>query len=880
MSSSSALERTYLSDYRAPDYRIPRIDLQFDLDPALTKVRSRMWLERQTPDATPLTLHGEQLELLTVFINGKPLCDTQLTIEGPLLVIDGLPEHCELCIENTIRPVANKALSGLYLSQGGFFTQCEAEGFRRICYFIDRPDIMSIFTVELRADSKRFPTLLSNGNCIAQSTLADGRHSAKWHDPFPKPSYLFALVAADLSFIQDTFTTISGRTVDLRLYARNDDLSQCHHALDSLKQAMRWDEEQYGREYDLDLYMVVAVSDFNMGAMENKGLNIFNTKYVLASPETATARDYQNVAGVIAHEYFHNWSGNRVTCRDWFQLSLKEGFTVFRDQQFSADSGSSAVKRIQDVNLLRTHQFREDSGPMAHPVRPSSYVEINNFYTLTVYIKGAEVVRMLHTILGAERFRKGCDLYFERHDGEAVTTDDFLRAMQDAAGVDLSQFARWYDQVGTPRISIRGHFDTAKHTYTLELEQRTPALGQTSPVQPLHIPINTALLTHDGQPMKTRRKGFDERAHEHLLEMTESCQAFEFCDVSSKPIVSLLRGFSAPVILDQSVPPGTLGALMSHDDDPYCRWDAAQQLARRAILRVLEDLTKQRQPNVDELFVQAFARVLDHASEDRALQAQVLTLPDEEYLSQDMVLIDPVLLHQAREFVRHALAQQLRDRFLTHYKSMPATAPYERGPDAVGYRALRNICLAYLINLESDDMDELALKQLSTATNMTDGLAALNAVAGSDMQERQSALHCFYQRWKDYPLIVDKWLRAQAMTTRPDALDAVIALIGHDAYDPHNPNKVNALVGGFCFSNPFNFHRADGAGYRFLTDQVTSLDNSNPQLAARLVSALNHWQRYEPLRQQLMKEALERVRKTPQLSRDVAEIVDRALAST
>ena len=880
MSSSSAHERTYLSDYRPPDYRIPRIDLQFDLDPALTKVRSRMWLERQTPDATPLTLHGEQLELLTVFINGKLLCDTQLTIEGPLLGIDGLPERCELCIENTIRPVANKALSGLYLSQGGFFTQCEAEGFRRICYFIDRPDIMSIFTVELRADSKRFPTLLSNGNCIAHSTLADGRHSAKWHDPFPKPSYLFALVAADLSFIQDTFTTISGRTVDLRLYARNDDLSQCHHALDSLKQAMRWDEEQYGREYDLDLYMVVAVSDFNMGAMENKGLNIFNTKYVLASPETATDRDYQNVAGVIAHEYFHNWSGNRVTCRDWFQLSLKEGFTVFRDQQFSADSGSSAVKRIQDVNLLRTHQFREDSGPMAHPVRPSSYVEINNFYTLTVYIKGAEVVRMLHTILGAERFRKGCDLYFERHDGEAVTTDDFLRAMQDAAGVDLSQFARWYDQVGTPRISIRGHFDTAKHTYTLELEQRTPALGQTSPVQPLHIPINTALLTHDGQPMKTRRKGFDERAHEHLLEMTESCQAFEFCDVSSKPIVSLLRGFSAPVILDQSVPPGTLGALMSHDDDPYCRWDAAQQLARRAILRVLEDLTKQCQPNVDELFVQAFARVLDHASEDRALQAQVLTLPDEEYLSQDMVLIDPVLLHQAREFVRHALAQQLRDRFLTHYKSMPATAPYERGPDAVGCRALRNICLAYLISLESDDMDELALKQLSTATNMTDGLAALNAVAGSDMQERQSALHCFYQRWKDYPLIVDKWLRAQAMTTRPDALDAVIALIGHDAYDPHNPNKVNALVGGFCFSNPFNFHRADGAGYRFLTDQVTSLDNSNPQLAARLVSALNHWQRYEPLRQQLMKEALERVRKTPQLSRDVAEIVDRALAST
>lgn len=875
-----APDRTYLRDYRPPTYRIPQVDLQFDLQADETHVCSRLSIERVTLDQVPLQLDGEALTLTALYVDEAPLADKYIEMHDRGLLIKGLPDRCKLRIENRIHPTQNTALSGLYLSQNSLFTQCEAEGFRRITYFIDRPDILSIYTVEMSADKKSYPVLLSNGNLVAQENRGGGRHWTKWHDPFPKPSYLFAIVAGDLEYLQDKFKTRSGRDVDLRLYARQGDIAQCQHALESLKQAMHWDEVQYGREYDLDLYMVVAVSDFNMGAMENKGLNIFNTKYVLAQPETATDRDYHNIAGVIGHEYFHNWSGNRVTCRDWFQLSLKEGFTVFRDQQFSADIGSAAVKRIEDAALVRTHQFREDSGPMAHPVRPLSYAEINNFYTLTVYIKGAEVVRMLHTLMGAAGFRLGCDLYFDRHDGEAVTTDDFLTAMTDATATDLTQFSRWYDQVGTPRVTATGRYNAQDKTYTLTLSQVSTKLpGHPSP-QPLHIPVQTALLHDDGKPMLARLASDRGTTHQHLLELTETKQDFVFSEVTSEPIPSLLRGFSAPVILDYPLDASALSLLMCHDSDPYCRWDAGQRLARLEILGTLNVLATSGEPMVSESFLRAFSQVLDLESEDLAFQALTLTLPEEAYLAEDFAVIDPVLLHRARAATEHALAQHLEKQLTTKYHSLTTTAPYDRDSHSAGNRALRNVCLTYLMKLESDNVFALATRQFSTADNMTDVLAALSTLASSHAPRREKILSDFFQKWQSYPLVVDKWLRVQATSTRSDTLEKVRELTGHVAYDSGNPNKIYALIGGFGFSNPVNFHQIDGAGYHFLADQVIRLDRSNPQLAARLVGALSHWRRYEPIRQQLMREQLQRVLSAPQVSRDVAEIGTRTLATS
>jgi len=881
--SSEKPQAVHRKDYCPPDYWIERADLSFDLGEDETRVRARLKIRRReelSGDIPPLVLDGEQLECLGVWLDGEalPAQGYQAGEEG--LRIEAPPAHFELETWVRIKPQENTALSGLYRSSGNFCTQCEAMGFRRITYFLDRPDVMAVFTTTITADKSTCPVMLSNGNRTLEEDLGDGRHRVRWEDPFPKPSYLFALVAGDLRAHRGSFATRSGRDVALEIWVEPQNLAKCEHALGSLQRAMAWDEEVFGLEYDLDIYMIVAVNDFNMGAMENKGLNVFNSKYVLARPETATDADYEGVERVIGHEYFHNWTGNRVTCRDWFQLTLKEGLTVFRDQQFGADMSSDAVTRIEDVKVLRSAQFAEDAGPMAHPIRPESYISMDNFYTSTVYNKGAEVIRMYHTLLGAEGFRRGMDLYFERHDGDAVTCDDFRDAMATAGGRDLEQFGRWYSQAGTPLVEARADFDADSGRYSLTLEQSYPegAGGDEDRREPLHIPIAVGLLDADGKdlPLAVDGEAIAAKDGTRILELTEARQTFDFGGFREAPTPSLLRGFSAPVRFQMERPREELAFLMGRDSDAFSRWDAGHQLARDLLLELAE--AQGGQLALDPVYSEAFGRVLTDADLDGSLKALALTLPDEKVLGQEMDVIDPDALHAARQFMRGALAEAHREALVETYRQGAARGPYSNDKESIHARRLKNCALAYWMTLGTGDALAAATAQFEQADNMTDAEAALGVLVDTVSSERDEALATFYDRHAEDPLLVDKWFTLQALSRRPDTFEQVQGLAQHPAFSPKNPNRLRALLGAFCSGNPFHFNRADGAGYRFLADWVIELDPINPQIAARMVSLFNAWRRFDSGRQNLMHAELQRIEAKQGLSKDVFEIVTRSLA--
>jgi aminopeptidase N len=848
-------------------------------------VRSRLALRRNPASAdaaAPLVLDGEDLELESVTLDGTRLEEAAYTLADEHLTLPHVPQVFVLETVCRIRPQENTKLSGFYVSKDGCFTQCEAEGFRRITFFIDRPDVMARYTTTLHADKARYPVLLANGNLIdsGDKPAAAGtpRHWAKWVDPFPKPSYLFAMVAAKLDVLEDTFVTRSEKTARLAIYVEPGKLDQARFAMESLKRAMKWDEDVFGLELDLDQYMIVAVGDFNMGAMENKGLNIFNTKYVLARPDTATDIDYQNIDRVVAHEYFHNWTGNRVTCRDWFQLSLKEGLTVFRDQEFGADVYSRPVQRIREVRDLRARQFPEDAGPMAHPVRPQSYMEISNFYTATVYQKGAEVVRMIHTLIGPGNFRRGMDLYFQRHDGHAVTTDDFVHAMQDASGIDLTQFKRWYDQAGTPALDASDAYDETGKRYTLTVRQScAPTPGQPEKV-PFHIPLAVGLVGPDGNDIPLALEGEDTaKAATRVLSVTQPEQRFTFVRVAERPVPSLARNFSAPVNLKYDYDVPHLAHLMAHDADPFNRWDAGQRLATALMLKSIEDVRMGRPVAPPEAFIDAFGRVLANGHKDPAFAAEALTLPSEGFLAEQMDTADPDAIHAVRTRFVQTIGEVLSHELFTAYRAHAVAGPYS--PDAVsaGKRALRNLCLAYLMEAGTRDACELVSQQFDTADNMTDSIAALAVLADFDCGERRRALDAFYDRWKDEPLVIDKWLRVQAASRLPSALADVKRLTTHPAFSLRNPNKVYALMGGFAMGNHVRFHAADGSGYDFVAEHVIELDRLNPQVAARIARAFDRWKKLDARRQSHARSALERVSRTQGLSKDVAEIVTKAL---
>jgi aminopeptidase N len=874
-------QTVYLKDYTPPDYWVDTVDLHFELGETETRVRATLGMRRRegVPPETPLVLDGEALELLSLALDGQPLEAPAYRVDGQSLTIDTVPDAFTLDIETRIFPQDNTRLEGLYRSSGNFCTQCEAQGFRRITYFPDRPDVMARYTTTIVADAEACPVLLSNGNPVESGTLEGGRHFAVWQDPYPKPSYLFALVAGRLDCREATHRTPSGREVTLRVYVEPHNLDKCDHALVSLKKAMEWDEQRFGLEYDLDIYMIVAVDDFNMGAMENKGLNVFNSKYVLARPDTATDADYIAIEAVIAHEYFHNWTGNRVTCRDWFQLSLKEGLTVFRDQEFTADMHSRAVKRIDDVRMLRTHQFAEDASPMAHPVRPDSYIEINNFYTVTVYEKGAEVVRLYQTLLGQAGFRRGMDLYFQRHDGQAVTTDDFRAAMADANAYDLDQFQRWYEQAGTPVVKASGTWRPNERVYELTLEQSCPATPGQPDKAPFLIPVGIGLLDAEGRDLPLTLEGETEPgAQSCVLHLTEARQTFRFTDIPEEPVPSLLRGFSAPVKLAFDYTPEQLMFLMAHDSDSFNRWEAGQQLAARAVKCLLEDYQHEHALGLEPPFIDAFREVLLDREADPALVAEALSLPSEAYLAELLEPVDPAAIHAVRRFVRRTLAASLRDVFQETYDAMQDYGPYSIDPAAIGRRALKNTCLSYLAELDDADIHEQCYAQFQAADNMTDVLAALRALADSESEEGERALAAFEAKWRDDPLVLDKWFGIQAMSRRPDTLDRVQALMKHPGFSIRNPNRVRALIGAFASGNPLRFHAPDGSGYGFLARRVLELDALNPQVAARLVKPLTRWRHYEPGRRDLMRESLQGIAANEKLSPDLFEIVSKSLA--
>ncbi|MDX1376137.1 MAG: aminopeptidase N [Burkholderiales bacterium] len=844
-----------LKDYAPPAFLVDAIELDVDIRAEDALVRAVLAL-RRNPRAgaprVPLVLDGEALELVSLAIDGVELRANAYSLSPTRLEIGHVPEVFRLTTVSRIVPHKNTTLEGLYATRTGFVTQCEAQGFRRITWFPDRPDVMARYTTTIHADKANYPVLLSNGNRVAAGDEPGGRHWARFEDPFLKPSYLFALVAAKLDALEDRFVTRSGRQAELAVYVEPGKLDQAAWAMDCLKRAMRWDEQRYGLELDLDHYKIVAVGDFNSGAMENKGLNIFNTRFVLARPDVATDQDYLNIDRVVAHEYFHNWTGNRVTCRDWFQLSLKEGLTVFRDQEYGADTYSRAVTRIQEVRMLRAAQFPEDAGPMAHPVRPQSYVEIRNFYTLTVYEKGAEVVRMQHRLLGEERFQAGMRLYFERHDGQAVTCDDFVQAMQDASGVDLAQFRRWYDVAGTPVLDCEGAYDAAAHRFTLRVRQ--------SMNPPFHIPLAVGLVGPGGEellPEGTR-----------VLSVCDADAAFVFDNIPAVPVPSLLRGFSAPVILKYAYAEAGLVHLMARDADPFNRWEAGQRLATTIIL--------ERAGEPSPAYLEACARLLQASAQDPAFAAEALAVPAESFLAEQLAEVDPDALHAARNRLRRAIAERLKDALLGVYRANAVEGPYRPDAASAGRRALRNAALSLLMELATVDIRALCYEQYAQSDNMTESFAALGMLASCDCIERDKALESFYARWQDEALVVDKWLAVQAVSRLPDTLARVRALLAHPAFDLKVPNKVYALIRSFS-ANHVRFHAADGGGYAFLADQVIALNAINPQVAARMARGFDRWKKFDAARRAHAQAQLERIRDAEGLSRDVAEIVDRAL---
>jgi aminopeptidase N len=866
---NSAPVEKFRADYQAYPYAIDSLELLFELGQDYTRVKATMRVKRKPGVAAhqPLVFDGEDLQTESIAIDGRVLGADEYSLGAESLTLANLPDQFELVTVVKIKPQENTQLSGLYKSSGNFCTQCEAEGFRRITWFADRPDVMTRYLVRIEADRKKYPVLLSNGNRVEAGELADGRHFAVWQDPFVKPSYLFALVAGDLGHLQDQFTTCNGRQVDLYVYSEPHNVGQLQHAMDSLKKSMKWDEDVFGLEYDLDIYNIVAVEDFNMGAMENKSLNVFNTAYVLAQPQSATDSDYEGIESVIAHEYFHNWTGNRVTCRDWFQLTLKEGLTVYRDQEFSADVGSRAVRRIEAVRMLRAGQFAEDGGPMAHPIRPESYIAMDNFYTATVYVKGAEVIRMYQMLVGRQGFRKGMDLYFERHDGAAVTCDDFRAAMADANGIDLDQFERWYTQAGTPVVEASGVYDVSNQRYTLKLRQSCPDTPGQTDKQPFHIPVAVGLMSQWGADM----------VGTPVLELREKEQEFTFEGIQEEPIPSVLRYFSAPVKLRMRRSLEQLAFLFGNDTDAFNRWEAGQQLATRVILGQIDAVQKGAEVDLPEVMTRAFRSTLQDQDLDHALRAIALVLPAETTLAEEMEFIDPQTLHQVRKELRRKLGLELATEWRQMYQALQTTEPYSIDKAAVGRRHLRNLCLAYLAASEQQAGLDLCRQQFDQADNMTDSMCALSCLAGHSLEAGKDALATFEQRWQNDALVMDKWFSLQASTDHPQVLQEVQKLMKHASFSLKNPNKVRSLLRTYA-ANPSGFHRPDGQGYAFLADQIIALDPMNPQVASRLVSALGRWRRYAQPWSDAMQSQLKRILEQGNLSKDVFEMVTKSLS--
>ncbi len=874
-----------LQDYAPSDYLIEEVELDVALEPKATRVKSKLRLRAnpKVPSGRPLKLDGEGLTLESVSLDGKPLLASDYTLDGATLTIPRVPSlPFTLEIVTLCDPEANTALSGLYRSRGTYCTQCEPEGFRRITFFIDRPDVLAVYTVRIEADKQAAPILLANGNPVAQGDIgATGRHFAIWHDPHPKPSYLFALVGGDLACVPDNFTTVSGRKVALNIYVERGKEDRCSWAMESLKRAMRWDEERFGREYDLDVFNIVAVSDFNMGAMENKGLNIFNDKLVLARPDTASDADYVSIESVIAHEYFHNWTGNRVTCRDWFQLCLKEGLTVFRDQEFTADTRAGPVERILAVRMLKTHQFPEDAGPLAHPVRPGSYIEINNFYTATVYEKGAELCRMLQTLLGRDFFRKGLDLYFERHDGEAVTVEDFVDAMADASGRDLKQFMLWYTQSGTPELACSLDYDPHTKTATLNVSQVTPPTPGQNKKDPLLIPLKVGLLGAGGDDLPLVMED-GSKIRDGMLEMRERSQSFTFRDIPAAPIPSLLRGFSSPVRLTQSLDLPQIEFLMRHDDDAFNRWQAAQSYATVLLVAASRGGSNLGRVSGEEAL--RLASALAATAKDDALlsayRAEFLKLPNESDIARELGRdVDTDAVRRARETLRATIGTAIRDDLIALYEANQQSGPYSPDADSAGKRALRGAALDLLVGTGDEAEAERTFRHYREATNMTDSISALAILAFLDGGVRDKALADFYQRWQDEPLVLDKWFAVQARAAREDSVEIVHTLLSHPKFSLKNPNRVRALIGSFVHGNPTGFNRADGAGYELLASCALEIDGFNPHMAARLLGAFESWQSLEPIRQARAKETLSRLA-AAKLSTDSYEIVAKTLGTT
>jgi aminopeptidase N len=871
-------EPVRLADYAPPAFLVDEVDLDFRLDPRATRVRARLQLRRNPkgPEqgSAPLFLNGERLKPLSFAIDGRPLGEGDYRLDDLGLTIDSPPDAFVFESEVEIDPQSNTALEGLYMSAGRFCTQCEAEGFRKITFFPDRPDVLARYTVRIEAD-RGWPRLLSNGNLMDSGELAGGSRYAVWRDPFPKPCYLFALVAGELDELADSFTTMSGRRIDLKIYVDPGQAPRAEYAMDALKRSMKWDEEAYGREYDLDLFMIVAVRDFNFGAMENKGLNIFNSSLLLADPATATDLDYERIEAVIAHEYFHNWTGDRITCRDWFQLCVKEGLTVFRDQGFSADQRGAAVQRIKDVKTLRTRQFPEDDGPLAHPVRPDSYVEINNFYTATVYEKGSEIIRMLKTLLGEETFRRGMDVYFDRFDGQAVTVEDFLSAFESVSGRDLSDFFRWYGQAGTPEIRLECEWDEAKKTVDLRLSQTTcPTPGQPEKA-PLVAPLRLGLLDEDGRPQRFKAPGSDEAVDEAVLVLDRSEASFRLEGVERAPVLSALRGFSVPAKLSTDAPLEHRFVRLAADPDLFNRWEAGQNLARDLML---ERASGQPDEAGERAWARAVGRALSDQSADEAFKALLLSPPGEQDLALVMSPADPQAIHEAREALRLTLALELREELERLHEAL-GEGDGGFSPDAAsaGRRALRNAALDLLAVAGAPDDTARAQRHFERAGNMTDAIAGLSALVRIGGETCERALSDFYARWKGEPLVVDKWFAAQARAPAPDTLGRVIALTAHPAFDLKNPNRMRALIQVFSQQNPARFHDPSGAGYRFLADQILAVDAVNPMTAARLIEPLGGWRRYRPKLGALMREQLERITAAPGVSKNVLELAAKAL---
>jgi aminopeptidase N len=870
-----------LKDYRPPDWLVDTVSLDVSLHPTAAKVRAAIALKpNPATAAAPLTLNGDGLSLVSLKLDGAPLPPGSYVATADSLTIAQPPARpFTLEIETVVDPSANTQLSGLYRSSGTYCTQCEAEGFRRITFFPDRPDVMAVYTTRIEADKTEAPVLLSNGNLVDSGSLSGGRHFAIWHDPHPKPSYLFALVGGNLACVEDKFVTSSGRNVTLRIYVEHGKQDRCGYAMDALKRSMRWDEQAFGREYDLDIFMIVAVSDFNMGAMENKGLNVFNDKYVLASSETATDADFAHIEAVIAHEYFHNWTGNRITCRDWFQLCLKEGLTVFRDQEFSSDMRSRPVKRIADVRGLRAAQFIEDAGPLAHPVRPEIYKEINNFYTATVYEKGAEVVRMVQTLIGREKFRAGMDLYFERHDGDAATIEQFIQCFADVSGLDFTQFMRWYSQAGTPHVKVTGHYHEAGQSYTLECRQTVPPTPDQPAKEPMVIPLAFGLVGKDGRDLPVRLRGGGEIARDVLV-LREAVTTFEFTGVTERPVPSVNRGFSAPVNLDVAVDADDLAFLAANDSDPFNRWQALQTISMRLLIDNVTAIRAGQTPRSDDKLMHALAAILADAALEPAFVALALLPPGEGDIAREIGRdIDPAAIFGARSKLRVDIGERLHQSLETVYRRMTVPGSYSPDAKSAGRRALRNVALDLLAASGSAAGISRASQQYDAADNMTDRMAALATLSLHDTPDRKRAFADFYTRYATDVLVVDKWFSLQAMIPEPETLDNVRALTNHAAFSMANPNRVRALIGAFAGANTTQFNRIDGAGYDFLADTVLALDERNPQLSARLATAFRTWRTLEKGRRARAEAALSRVKAVPTLSRDLADIIERALAA-